>query len=257
MNLAEPAKPSSPAMAEVAPSVTPLERDKEYQVEPAMSTTLDKNAVSAAPKVDIATEYDDARKLAPTKQLDEPFVKKDKMLSPADLMKTGGVDFAGPAAISRGVTQSCARKCLPFLFDPRDFISYGEALRYVVVKDGSIFVYTEETDIYPLYNIPLGSLRPVKENPKKPHKASVTISPMTNTNLQKQEFETVVLVDARNTLAHQFTFDVGRKKDSADEFLLAVENVNSDVKQEKMGLSGTNKKKMNDKVSSTVEAKVI
>ena len=49
---------------------------------------------------------------------------------------------------------------------------------------------------------------------------------MANTNLQSQTLETILLLDARNSLAYQFTFDVSENKEIGNQFMLAVQNAN-------------------------------
>ncbi len=99
--------------------------------------------------------------------------------------------------------------------------------RYIVVKDTFCFVYGESTDPNPLYNIPIDSLRAVVEDPNKPHKRSITISPMPNTNLQGTSLETVLLLDVRGALAYQFTFDVSTDEEVTKRFVEAVDLANS------------------------------
>lgn len=257
MYYAAPAKPAAPAVASATPTVEPIENDPGYVIEPAIESDL-VTKIEAAPKVDVAEEVHDARKYAPTKQLDESYVK-DSSMSPDELKKSssGGVDFSGAVAISRGLKVTCMRRIFPFLFDPRDFISYGEAARYVVLKDGLCFVYLEEKDVTPLYTIPLedSGLVAKKENPHKPHKTSVTISPMTNTNLQRRDLETILFVDARNTLAYQFTFDVTKNKESADMFLIAAKNITDGSKNNNRSAGAGGGKK--EKTSLAVSGKVL
>jgi len=224
MNLAEPATPVAPATADAAPVILSVNNDAEYFVEPA-EEAQPTNA-TAAPKVEPAELYSDARKFAPNDQLDESYAKNSINITPKELSKNGAT-FAGTAAISRGLKMTLGRRCLPFLFDPREFISYGEAARYVVLKDQNCFVFIEESATSPLYNIPLGSLQPVKEDPKKPHKRSVTFSPSVHTNLSSADHETVLLLDARGELAYQFTFDISQHKDLATRFICAVLNINA------------------------------
>ncbi len=72
MNLAEPARRVSPATCELAKSVRALEEDDEYKVEPA-AYELDDYKVEPAERVDAAVPVNDARKFAPTKQLEEAY----------------------------------------------------------------------------------------------------------------------------------------------------------------------------------------
>ena len=49
---------------------------------------------------------------------------------------------------------------------------------------------------------------------------------MANTNLQSQTLETILLLDARDSLAYQFTFDVTENKEIGDQFMVAVQHAN-------------------------------
>jgi len=115
---------------------------------------------------------------------------------------------------------------LPCLYDERDFISYGEILRYIAVKDENCFVYGEKNSPNPIYNIPIEHLSGVKEDPNNPNKKSLTVSPMPNTNLQAQTLETVLLLDSTGNLVFQLSFDTSLDKDIANRFLASVANAN-------------------------------
>jgi len=216
MNLAEPARPVAPATADAAPVITPSFSEPAVEAAPA-------NA-DPAPKVDPAVLYDDAREFAPVNQLNESHTRGIATILPEHLKATGA-HFAAPAAVSRGRKASFVRKVLPFLFDPRDFVSYGEVARYVIMKDNTAFIYTEESDTNPLYTIPLETLSAIKEDPKKPHKHSVTISPSLNTNLPKEEIETILLLDDKEKLQYQFTFDVSQDRELATNCILAIRDM--------------------------------
>lgn len=140
--------------------------------------------------------------------------------------------FEGPAAISRGMQTTTYRKfqivlskCIPYgkyLYDEKDYVSYGELLRYIAVIDGTLLVYTEETATHPLYSVPIDSLNAVKERREKSHPKSVIVSPMANTNMQPIDLQTVLLVDARNDLILQCTFDCKRNFEIVDRFVRAI-----------------------------------
>lgn len=153
---------------------------------------------------------------------------------------------------------TCTRKYFPCCFDELDFISYGEvskfrlfieqrvdgnpfltlrnssllmttmqAARYVVLKDHTMFVYTEETDPSPLYTLPFGHLKPVLEDREKPHKTSITISPEPNTNFANPNMDTVLLVDDNGKLVFQVTFDkTVAGNDAPGQFMAVVRNSN-------------------------------
>lgn len=51
------------------------------------------------------------------------------------------------AAVLRGApAKNILQKCLPCIFDERDFVAMGEVSRYVFIKGNVIFVYGQETD---------------------------------------------------------------------------------------------------------------
>ena len=181
-------------------------------------------------------------------------------------LRETGVDMEAPAAVSRGIQLTCTRTCLPFLYDERDFISYGEvshlaslcfgmfwekewkspkdlqsllfiispqAARYIVLKDHTMFVYTEENDPVPLYTLPLSHLKPILEDRENPHKASLTISPEPNTNLPNPNMDSVLLVDGKGSLVYQVTFDKSLAgNDAAGQFVTIVQNSNLTAKSQ-------------------------
>ena len=80
--------------------------------------------------------------------------------------------------VLRGVREkNLLAKLLPCVFGERDFVSYGEVLRYVVVKGDNCFIFTEENDPSPLYAIPLHDKTAKREDPNNPEGTSLTISP--------------------------------------------------------------------------------
>lgn len=236
MNLAESAGRVSPAIAQMAEAAKDVE--DEYNVAPAENLSeLDaEGAVEAATKTEAAVMVDDPRKFAPTKQLNEKHRDGSKEISVKKLQEGGsGVSFEGEAGVSTGMKITGVRKCtlflskfLPSIYDQRDFVSYGEIVRYVAVKDHVLFVYAEKTSPNYLYTVPLGTLKAMKEDPNKPHKRSVTVSPGFGSGLNRQDgsIETVVLVDALGKLAYQISFDVKVNKNIADNFVAAVRNIN-------------------------------
>lgn len=223
MNLAKPARPSTPPNVSVADACESVA--KEYTVEEA-NLSDDELKVAPAERVEPAELVDDPRKFAPLAAINEPHKTSVNNIPLAKLRETG-VDFEGPAAVSRGLQMTFTRRVLPFLYDERDFISYGEALRYIAVKDCVCFVYTDETSPTPIFSIPLSSLQAVKEDPKKPHKRSVTVSPMANSNVTSDSLETILLLDAHRKLAYQFTFDISLEgsKDLGERFQSVITNI--------------------------------
>lgn len=224
MIIADPPRRVSPATAAMAPDAGHVE-----SIEPAVPTHSPD--VTPADAVEPAVTVDDPMKFAPQKLLEESYGVDDQ-LSVIRLRFGSGTDFESSAAVCRGATKDILKRLLPCIYDERDFTSYGEILRFIVLKEQHCFVYTEETDPGPIYTIPMGSLKPVVENPKKPHRRSVTVSPAPNTNVTKDSMVTVLLLDARGVLAYQFTFDVSQDKNVANKFVLAVQNINTVHKQQ-------------------------
>eukprot|EP00551_Chaetoceros_affinis_P002357 CAMPEP_0203636360 /NCGR_PEP_ID=MMETSP0088-20131115/2914_1 /ASSEMBLY_ACC=CAM_ASM_001087 /TAXON_ID=426623 /ORGANISM="Chaetoceros affinis, Strain CCMP159" /LENGTH=241 /DNA_ID=CAMNT_0050490471 /DNA_START=62 /DNA_END=787 /DNA_ORIENTATION=- len=239
MNLAEPAPEVEAATADAAVAPESVYNDNEYLVAPApdvSSESLDVETYKVAPAVMV----DDPRRFAPNDKLNEPY-RNPELDVPVEKLRTGstGITFESQAGISRGIQMTCTRQCLPFLYDERDFVSYGEISRYIVLKDTFCFVYGEQTDPNPLYIVPIDSLNAVVEDPKKPHKRSITVSPMANTNLQGDTLETVLLLDVRGSLAYQFTFDTTDDEDVSKRFVEAVGLANSIGKANDKGTEKT------------------
>lgn len=159
-----------------------------------------------APIVEPATEYSpeviravkSARAVGPTTSVSVKMLRGEQ-----------GADFECYAAIFRGAPAKNIFKVLfPCIYDERDFISYSEVKKYMIIKAATCFVYTEETDPSPLYAIPLEDFTAILEDPKEPDKGSVTVSPVPGTN-QPREGLVTVLLKYRETgkQAYQFTFD--------------------------------------------------
>lgn len=138
------------------------------------------------------------------------------------LRGTSGSDFEASAAVLRGVAdKNCLQKLLPCIFDERDFVAFGEVLRFVLVKGSNCFVYTAETDVSPLYSIPLVELSPKMEDRHNPEGTSLTISPSFN-NISKEDLSTVLLKHHNGRIAYQFTFSTKDDKEVANRFLSVV-----------------------------------
>lgn len=147
------------------------------------------------------------------------------------LRGTAGADFESTVAVLRGAPKkNFLKKALPLFFDERDFVAFGEVKRYAVVKGDCCFVFTEKTGIAPLYAIPLDEVYPVLEDPKKPDKFSVTISP-TSVDTTKDSMVTVLLKyrETRNH-AYQFTFDTATDPSVAKRFYNVIETATSKSK---------------------------
>lgn len=141
------------------------------------------------------------------------------------LRGTSGADFESTVALLRGAPKkNFLKKHLPLFFDERDFVSFGEVRRFVVIKGDCCFVFFDDKDVQPLYAIPLDEVIGFVEDPKKPDKLSVTISP-NSTNGSKDEMITVLLKYRINGLqAYQFTFDASADRSVAKRFLDVVQN---------------------------------
>jgi hypothetical protein len=247
MYSAEPARRVSPATAEMAGAAKAVEHDMEYKVETAenldeLNDTFNSMAVEPAKASAPAVMVDDPRNFAPTELLEQPHRDGTADIS-IDKLKDGtsGIKFEGAAGVTKGMIINGVRKCtlvlskfLPAIYDQRDFVSLGEIMRYVVVKDDVLFVYAERTDPSYLYTVPLGTLRAVREDPKKPHKRSVTVSPGYGRGIDRQDenLETALLLDAKDKLVLQIVFNCnGDTTDVTNRFVAAVENINLVEKQ--------------------------
>ena len=125
------------------------------------------------------------------------------------------------AAVIKGrVHWNFFRSLLSLIYEQRDFVSFGEVARFVLVKGNCIFVYGQETDPSPLYAIPLDSIMAVPEDPRRPDKHAFTISPTINSNEARANLITVLLKDRGTTeQSYQITFDTSNDKALAKRFL--------------------------------------
>lgn len=198
-------------LAAPAPKVEAAVADKAENVEPATADTATQSEavnVGAPAAVDPALPYDDPMRYAPACVSNPKLIKPDA-LSVQLLRGEHGADFESYAAVLRGApAKNFLKQCLPCIFDERDFATYGEVKKYCLVKGGSCFIYGYETDNKPLYAIPLEDLYAIIEDPEKPDKGSITISPMPNTNKPRKEMVTILLKYKSNSeQAFQFTFN--------------------------------------------------
>ncbi len=170
--------------------------------------------IDAAPVVSGAVAGDD-RKFAP-----KMAPQKASVLSVAELKKEGTEFESEAGVIKGGVKKDILKKVLPFFFDERDFVSYGEVRRYIFVRGPYIFVYGEKSDPKPLYVIEIQQLRAVIENPAKPDKYSFTISPQAGTNVSDSSFVTILLKDKHSgKQLYQITFDTRNDKSLTKRFM--------------------------------------
>ena len=173
--------------------------------------------IEAAPVVSGAV-LDEHQNFAPKAPL-----QTASLLSVAELKKQGA-DFEGEAALIKGrVKKDVLKKYLPFFFDERDFVSYGESRRFLFVKGNCIFVYTEKIDPQPLYVIEVDTIRAEIEDPMKPDKHSFTISPQVGTNMTGTNYVTVLLKDKNSgKQSYQATFDTTHDKSLVERFVDAL-----------------------------------
>lgn len=142
---------------------------------------------------------------------------------------SSGSIFESPAAVLRGAPEKTFLKVwLPFFFDERDFVAFGEVLRYVLVKGNCCFVFSDDKSHAPIYAISLDEVTAVMEDPKHPDPTSVTISPTPGkvyVNDSKENFVTVLLKSSKDgSQAYQFTFDTSNDRSLAKRFHDVIEN---------------------------------
>mmetsp|Transcript_1595 Transcript_1595/g.4178 ORF Transcript_1595/g.4178 Transcript_1595/m.4178 type:complete len:241 (+) Transcript_1595:94-816(+) len=204
--LAQPAPTVEEAIAEA-----PIE-SKAVKVKPA--EIAEEPEIEAAPRVSAAVVNDHeifAPKIPP---------QKASGLSVAQLKKQG-TDFESEAAVIKGrVKKDILKKILPFIYDERDFVSYGEIRRYVFVKGNCIFIFGDKTNPKPLYVIELGNIRAEVEDVDNPDKHSYSISPQPGTNKPAPYLVTVLLKDiSSGKQAYQITFDTRKDKSMIKRFM--------------------------------------
>lgn len=104
----------------------------------------------------------------------------------------------------------------------------SQVLRFVLIKGDCCFVFTEQDDPAPIYAIPLDEVYPLLENPKRPDKGSITISPTANGNMSKSDLVTILFKYKKDgSQAFQFTFNTHSDKSIAKRFLDTVERCSS------------------------------
>jgi hypothetical protein len=216
MNLATPAPKVEEAVAEKAKYEDSAIADAVQQSEPVL--------VPPAPQVDPALPSDDPMRYAPL-IVSNPTKVTRGALSAAVLRGEHGSDFESYAAVGRGAPKKDVfKRCLPCIFDERDYASFGEMKKFALVKGGTCFIYGEESDPSPLYAIALFDVFPVLENPDQLDKCSITINPEPNTNKPRAGMVTVLLKYRLNDdLAYQFTFDTIDDPSMVKRFIDTVE----------------------------------
>lgn len=220
-------------LAAPAPEVGAAVADKPEYAEPAVADMAQHSeAVHVSPPevVGPALPYDDPMRFAPDCVANRKELKPDA-LSTRVLRGHAGADFESYAGVLRGAPEkNCLKRCLPCIFDERDFATYGEVKKYCLVKGDSCFIYGDETDPKPLYAIPLDDLYPILEDPNNPDKESTTLSPMPGTNKPRKEMVTIMLkYKSSNEQAFQFTFDTANNPALATRFFDVVQNCGSEM----------------------------
>lgn len=206
MNLAPPAPKVESAVADAAAAVEAAAATRAPQSQEVRT--------SAAPTVEGAVEG------AATVAV--PDQTTPAHLSAQTLAKTAL--WSGRAAVIPGGApkKDALKRWLPAVFDERDFVAFGEVEHFVVVAGASVFVFLRETDQRPLYALDLRECaRYVREDPKRQHKQSVTISPLPKTNLPRPTLVTFLLW--QNDQIYQITVDAEFDKLAGDDFERALQ----------------------------------
>lgn len=221
-----------------APVVGPATAEDVIKVEPALARGATPEAPpkpEPAKAVGPAVPFDNPIQFAPdntTGAAATPRVDPAKITA-ASLRQNGGTDFEGYAAVlERAPEKNFVQKILPCIFDERNFVTYGEAMKYVVIKGSTCFVFLDESGIQILYTCSLDDVCVVQEDRNKPHKYSYTVSPVPGTNKSKETMITVLFkskikksfqknIDHKQ--AHQFTFDTSKDPSIFKRFMDAVE----------------------------------
>jgi hypothetical protein len=207
MNLASPAPQVEPATAEKAAKVGPATADQAMETE----------AATASPALPVAspTTVEDPLRFAKSSP------EAPSPLSVKELRGGSGSDFESYAAVLRGApTKNVLQRLLPCMYGDRDFVTYGEVKKYLLVKGGAVcFVFGTETDLQPYYAIQLDEVYPIQEDPQQPDPCSITVSPVTGTNLPRTEMVTILLKYKSNQKqAFQVTFDTKNDPELARRF---------------------------------------
>jgi hypothetical protein len=235
MNLASPAPKVEPAVATVAPVEEPAIAEQAVPCS---------DAVHAQPaqQVDPAVPSDNPMEYAPVHLL----TTNDHLNKPLSVQKLRETnhndrDFECEAAVIRGKpTKNFLRRFLPWIFEERDFVAYGEVRKYIYVKDiVNCFIFNEIDDPIPLYAIDLSEYNAVLEDPNHLDPESFTISPVPNSNKARPEMITVLLKDKKTKVqTYQFTFDTSKQPKSAkfffDMFTLTRKNTVNNDSEKKM-----------------------
>ena len=169
--------------------------------------------VDAAPPSGPAVPFD--QKFAP-----KLTVKEASSLS-VQALRGRGTEFESEAGVIKGgVHKMFLRRILPWFFDYRDYISYGEVRRFIFIKGNCIFVYGQESDPRPLYAIQIETVIAVVEDPSKPDPYSYTVCPQVDTNKTGSHLVTVLLRDKKTRkVTYQITFDTEKDQSVVKRFM--------------------------------------
>lgn len=215
MVFASPAPQVEPAIAASAPIEDPAVAEQAVPCS-------DSVHVDPAQKVDPAVPIDDPMKYAPESvKTAKAHVIKPLSVESLSEMNHNGNDFECEAAVIRGKPQkNILRRLLPWIFDERDFVAYGEVRKYIYVKDKlTCFVYVDKHDPSPLYAIDMLEYNAVLEDPHRLDPQSFTVSPVPNSNKSRPEMITVLLKNkVTKEQCYQFTFDTANQQNAAKEF---------------------------------------
>ncbi|CAB9499565.1 expressed unknown protein [Seminavis robusta] len=191
-------------------------------VEPALA--VEPAYAEPAKCVERAETVDDPRKFAPANALN---AMKEKSKIGVETLRQQGVDFEGRAGICRGGApkKNFFKVVMPLFFDQRDYITFSEIARYLVIQGGCCFVFLESTDPSPLYAFSLHELTAEIENLDKPDKASFTVNPISNTNKQHPSLVNVLLRNygKEKELEYQIVLDTEKDKGIVKRFLDVVQ----------------------------------
>jgi len=214
MKLAEPAPWVEPAIASSAAFVDPAQTDCAPPCEPATADPAPEVEPATASSIHSSQHYNNNNKSTTEAVVVTPMEQpRASAVTVSVLRGNQGAELECYAAILRGAPQkNILQRFLPCLFDERDFVSYGEVKKYMVIKANTCFVFGEETNPSPMYAIPLHEVFAILENYyDKPGRASITISPLPDTNKPPKCLVTVLLKYRKDGKhAYQFTFDTDR-----------------------------------------------
>jgi hypothetical protein len=210
MNLAAPAPRVEAASAESAGVVEPA------TVQRALPS--DTVIVTPPPRVEQADpSLAFSLPISSTKEPSHP-------LSTRNLRLQGSLECEGYAGVIQGaLPMNFLKRCMPCFHD-RDFVSFGEIKRYIMLQNTTCFVYNSRDDLQPLYVISLHDLYAIQEDPMHMDPFSITVSPLPGSLQSPPNLVTILLKYVKdNSQAYQFTFDTDDDSSLPKTFLDAVQ----------------------------------